>query len=78
MPRVTKPKEPGARPSGWLIKAGEGYYTGQPRSAIECWTSFPQLAKVYQRQRWAHTMADRLGGQVVPALASHHEKATHP
>ena len=78
MPRVTKPKEHGAQPSGWLVKAGQGYYTGNGRSALERWTGFPKFAKVYQRKRWAQTMAERLGGQVVPAPASPHEKAPHP
>jgi len=75
---VTKPKAPDVRPSGWLVKAGEGYYTGNVRSALERWTGFPHFAKVYQRQRWAQTLADRFGGQVVPAPASPHEKAPHP
>ena len=78
MPRETKPKEPGARPSGWLVKAGQGYYTGNLRSALESWTVFPKFAKVYQRKGWAQTMAERLGGQVVPATPARHEKANHP
>ena len=63
--------------SGWLVKADEGYYTGNLRSALERWTVFPKFAKVYQRKRWAQTMADRLGGQVVPAPVSRHEKVNH-
>ncbi len=78
MPRVTKLNEPAPLALGWLVKAGSGYYTGNVRSAFECWTVFPQFAKVYQRKRWAQTMADRLGGQVVPALAARHKKASHP
>ena len=64
MPRVTKLKATDARPRGWLVKAGQGYYTGNLRSTLECWTAFPQLAKVYRRQRWAQTMAARLGGKL--------------
>ncbi len=78
MLRATKRKETGALRSGWLIKADGDYYTGNVRSALERWTVFPQLAKVYQRKRWAQTMAERLGGQVVPAPASRNEKAFHP
>ena len=46
--------------TGWLIQAGPRYYTGDGRSQLECWTAFPQLAKVYRRKRWAHLMADTL------------------
>lgn len=74
MPPVTKSKETNPLPGGWLVKAGQGYYTGNLRSALESWTVFPKFAKVYQRKRWAQTMADRLGGQVVPATALRHEK----
>lgn len=68
MALMSKRSEPDHSLSGWIIKAGHRYYTGQPRSPVECWTAFPQLAKVYQRKRWAQTMAARLGGQAIPAV----------
>jgi len=73
---VTKPKATNRVPGGWLVKVGQGYYTGNRRSEFERWTVFPQFAKVYQRQGWAQTMAERLGGHVVPAPASRHEKGS--
>ena len=56
--------------TGWLIQAGQRYYTGDARSPLERWAAFPQFAKVYQRKRWAHRMAARLGGQVIPLAES--------
>jgi hypothetical protein len=78
MQRVTKPNEIGALAGGWLVKTGQSYYTGNRRSALESWTVFPKFAKVYQRKRWAQTMAERIGGQAVPATALSHEKVNHP
>jgi hypothetical protein len=74
MQGVAKPKAPGVRQSGWLVKASQGYYTGNGRSALERWTVFPKFAKIYQRKRWAQTMEERLGGHVVQAAASPTEK----
>lgn len=70
MGQMSKPKAPATTSAEWIIKAGQRYYTGQPRSPVECWTAFPKLAKVYQRQRWAQIMATRLGGQAVPRPVS--------
>lgn len=69
MPQMNKPSETSTVRSGWLVKASQRYYTGQPR-AFERWTPFPKFAKVYQRFRWAQTMAERLGGQAVPRAAT--------
>jgi hypothetical protein len=63
---------------GWLVKTPQGYYTGHPRSALESWTAFPKLAKVYKRQRWAAKMAARLGGQAVPLTAAGNGRTTSP
>jgi hypothetical protein len=60
MQHITKTNETGALPGGWIVKSGQGYYTGNRRSALESWTLFPKFAKVYQRKRWAKTMAERL------------------
>jgi hypothetical protein len=55
------------QPTGWLIKAAPGYYTGNQHSQLECWTAFPKLAKVYKRKAWAQKIAERTAGQVIPA-----------
>lgn len=68
MTPMNKPKAPSTSSNGWLVKANQGYYTGQPY-ALARWTPFPKLAKVYHRQRWAQTMATRLGGQAIPAVS---------
>jgi hypothetical protein len=59
-------------PSGWLVKTGQGYYTGNGHSSLEMWTVFPQWAKVYHRQGWAQKVAARLAGQVIPIAVSGH------
>lgn len=66
MEQMNQPKVTTIVAAGWLIKTDQGYYTGKQRHVLERWTAFPQLAKVYQRQRWAQSMATRLGGQAVP------------
>jgi len=66
MTPMNKPKVTTIVAAGWLIKTDQGYYTGKPRHALERWTPFPKLAKVYHRQRWAQSMATRFGGQAVP------------
>ncbi len=70
MPPINRSNMVERSSTGWLVKVGQRYYTGQLRSAVECWTTLPQLAKVYRRKRWAQTMAARLGGQAVPTAAS--------
>lgn len=66
MGQMNQPKKPGTILAGWLVKAEQGYYTGKQGRAFARWTPFPKFAKVYQRQRWAQSMATRLGGQAVP------------
>jgi hypothetical protein len=57
---------------GWLIKSGQGYYTGNRRSDLERWTAFPQRAKVYHRQGWAQKVA----GQVIAVPGPAHAAPT--
>jgi hypothetical protein len=65
-------------PSGWLVKTRQGYYTGNRRSELESWTTFPRWAKVYHRQGWAQKVAARLAGQVIPVAAPAHATPAEP
>lgn len=67
MRKVAKQHANNGASSGWMIQAGQSYYTGNPRSPLETWSPFPKFAKIYKHKRWAQTMATRVGGQAVLA-----------
>lgn len=70
MPKVAKQPTNNGASRGWMIQAGQSYYTGNTRSPLETWSLFPKFAKVYKHKRWAQTIAARLGGQAVLAEKS--------
>jgi hypothetical protein len=65
-------REPKGALNGWLIRTSQGYYTGNQRSVLECWTPFPKFAKRYRRQAWAQKIAAQFDGQAVSVVEQIH------
>jgi hypothetical protein len=69
MPNVPQAAKENAS-TGWLVQAGQHYYTGDVHNPLVTWSPFPKFAKVYKHQKRAQKAALRLGGQVVPVGSS--------